>query len=371
SLGTWDTGSVSVDVPAINLILDTEVAGSYGLYASIGPVVTLYGPAIDFGSLQFAGDDLILHPGSFTLPGVDFGTATFKFCVVDCVSGSTHIGMVGGDKIEPFSDITFAGANPFKDFDLNAGSGIAFIGQGEVTVTGPGAYFDVKLTLDMNEILGPVTDLFSDIISNNPIKPISDLFSEGFDISIADELGVAMIFPEITLEERITLLDPIETEKYTVDENGIVVITGVPGQTKTYTVDENGLCVVFGASSCERKRVITLDSSHEEDGTVTTLQNRYGSNQMESWEHEETIVFVPANLEGAQADLIVTTDSHLTHSKNNNTSLSDGAQRNLTAMNAVNATNAVIGNASNMMAYRAQMTYSGTQLQSNQFVQNR
>jgi hypothetical protein len=347
-LGSWDTGSFSVGTLGIDLILDTGIAGSYGLAASTGPVV-LYGPALDLGSIRLYNDDVIFQPGSFTLPAVDFGNATFEFCVAACTSGSIHLGRVGGTKIDPFSDVTLAGANPFKDWDLNAGSGIAAIGQGEVTVTGPGAYIDLGLTLDMNAALGSITDFLDDTIFSGPL---SDLFDDVFGVKPSDILpSSAKILPVISFEERIVLLDP--------------------GPARTYQIDEDGLCVTFGAPGCEIERVITFTTVDEQDNTLTETTDRFSNSQMEYWEFEETIILVPGNFEGAQADMIVTTDSQLTHTKNNNTLLTDGAQRNLTAMNAINAANAVIGNSSNLMTSRVQLNQQQIHRQSNQFVQFR
>jgi len=345
SLGSWDAGRANLGTLKVGAIV--EVLGvKGGIEARTGPVI-LYGPALDLGSIRFYEDDVIFQPGFFTLPSVDFGKVTFEACAGACYKDGFTIGTVGGGTITPFSDITLAGANPFKDWDLNAGSGIAAIGQGEVTVTGPGAYIDIGLSIDMNEILGPVTDLFDNIISSGPI---ADGFSEVFNINISDELG-SLRLPVITLNERVTILDP--------------------GPAKTYQIDEDGLCVVFGAPGCELSRVLTLTTTSEQDGTLTEQFERYENTQMEAWEYEETSVFVPGNVGDAQADLIVITESKLTHIKNNNTLLTDGAQRNLTAMNAVNAANAVIGNASNFITSSSQAMRSGVRSQSNRFVQYR
>jgi len=342
SLGSWNAGQTAPFDLGFDFI--AEVAGVKGGIAAKVEDVVLFGPAIDFGSIRFFGDDVILQPGFFTLPAVDFGTATFEACAVGCIKGSKDLGVVGGGTIMPFSDITLADANPFKDWDLNAGSGIAAIGQGEVTVTGPGAFIDIGLTIDMNEILGPVTDLFDNVISSGPI---ADGFSEVFGVNISDKLG-SLKFPVISLQERVTILDP--------------------GPAQTYQIDGDGLCIVFGAPSCELSRVLTLRTTSEQDDTLTEQFERYENTQMEAWEYEETIVFVPGNIDDAQADLIVTTESKLTHIKNNSTLLTDGAQRNLAAMNAVNAANAVIGNSSNFITGSAQ---AGIRSQSNRFVQYR
>ena len=328
SLGKWDAGSVNLGTLGIDLIFDSGIAGSYGLALTAGPV-KLFGPALDLGSIQFLKEDIIFHPGSFTLPAVDFGIATWEFCVAECTSGSTNIGKIGGTKISPFSDVIFADASPFKDWDLNLNSGIAAIGEGEVTVTGPGVYVDLSLTLDMNSVFGSITDFIDDAISSGPI---SDLFSDVIGVTPSDSFP-GLSLPVINFTERITILEAAGS---------------------THTIDDNGLCISFvGAPGCEIEQIITITTTQEHDGTLTETTERNSDRQMEFYEFEETQIFNPGNFEDVQADIIVTTDSSLTHTKNNNTLLTDGAQRNLTAMNAVNASNAIIGNSSNLMNTQA------------------
>jgi len=347
SLGNWDTGSFNLGTLRIGGIERTDV-GSFGLEASTGPV-TLIGPAIDFGSLRVESEDLIIQPGSFRLPGVDFGVASFEACVVGCLEGSVNLGTVGGTNIDPFPDITLEGASPFKGWDLNVGSGIAFIGDGDITMSREASTINVELALDMNKILGPITDLFDDLISSGPI---ADGFSEVFGVNVSDSLP-NLEFPEVTVGTELTIIEALDAQTY------------------SFRPGDDGLCLTFGASDCELTRTITLRSSTEQDGTLSEIMNRTESSQAESWEFEETVVFVLGNMQEVQADIIVTTDSQLTQIKNNSTLLTNQAQRNLSTLNAVNAANAIIGNSSNFITQRSAYSQTNQQRQSNRIVQYR
>lgn len=114
-LGKWDSGSVSLGKLGINLIYDSEIAGSYGLALTTRNDITLSGPKLDLGEVQFLNDDLILRPGSFTLPSIDFNYIDFTYCVATCKTESTYIGRVLGTSISPFKDEYISeGDNPSR-----------------------------------------------------------------------------------------------------------------------------------------------------------------------------------------------------------------------------------------------------------------
>lgn len=344
-LGSWDPGSINLGELSLGGITDTEVAGKYGFEVSTGPVI-LDGPKIDFGSVRFLNDDIILQPGHFTLPAVDFGTASIEICVAGCLSSSSNLGRVGGNRIGPLAPATLPGANPFKDWNLQAGSGVALIGSGEVSITGPGAYIDLGFTLDINKFLDLGALMGGSISREVSRSKGGDSFSETFSINPADYFGA---FPTIRLEERIVLLE---------------------GQSEqTFDIPEDGFCFQFGGSGCQAERVITTTATYENDDTTIDLTSRTGNTQMEYWRQETELVFVPAEMAGAEADMIVMTDASLSHNQSNNTLLQQNAQRNLRALNTVNASNAVIGNLNNMITHRNPTVSSTRQTQLNQFVQ--
>ena len=345
-LGSWSAGSVDLGTLRVGGIADTDV-GDYGFEVSTGPA-ELTGPSINFGRVRFLNDDIILQPGHFTLPEVDFGTASIEICVAGCISSSSNLGTVGGSQIGPLDPVTLADANPFKDWDLQAGSGIALIGSGEVSMTGPGAYIDLDFVLDINDFLD-LEDLMGDTITREVSgSKAGTTFTETFRVDPADYFGS---FPSIRLQERIVLLEP--------------------GPEQTFDIPEDGFCIQFGGSGCQAERLITTTVTYENDHTTVDLTSRSGSTQMEYWRQESELVFVPASMKGAQADMIVMSDASLTHRRNNNTLLNQSAQRNLRALNAVNASNAVIGNLNNMITHQNPAGSSARQTQLNRFIQRR
>jgi len=364
-------GTFSIDLFGIGL-------EETGLEASLRDA-TISLPALDLGVLHFINEDIFLENAAIHLPGIDFGMASVRACWDgDCLVGNTSLPAIPSARIG-FDKILIPGVqNPFGDteiWDVNLATGIIAMGSGRGTLTGPGASVTVTLELNFNDLLtgydvasplsssplgtivsaipGPVGDIAGDIIGVIEDFPIlGDAVNAVFSIVPINQIGSAYaLLPTLTFEETYEFIAP---------------------QTLEFDISDLADCSLVLFGGCERTQTAkwtVTDTS--EDGTFTDLTDRYDTSQMSYHETETTLTFMPGNLEGAQADMIVMTDSSLIHEKDNSTRLSDGAQRNVNTLNAINASRALIGNASNMATQRSQINYSSVQNQSNRFVQIR
>lgn len=323
----------------VDFVEETDV-GNYGIRGGVGPF-TLGAPQLVLGSISLDGDDVVLSSGYVQVPSLDLGSAHLQVCVVACTPDvSVDLGGFTGPRVDlPGGDLRFEGANPFKDTHLNAGHGFAVAGAGSISVVPGHVTLGAELTLDLPDP------------------------SFSFDFTIP---GIGEIGPWSVDGPNIG----IEIPAISVSHNFIDQDVGV-----AYSASFDGaLCIALETSNCASS---SRQTEHQESRaeaelyqvTATSYSHSTGSR------HEELDVHVGATLSNAEAELIAMSQGSAHIDSLNSVALSDSAQSGLQALNAVNAADAIIGNALNVSAVRPTSITSGNVAgslgQSNVFVQHR
>lgn len=325
NLGEYKFGDINLGTLTLGGLVEDPIFGTdTGIRATIGPV-KLLGPAVSLGQLHFEGDDLRLSNVSATLPGVDFGSASVKACLIDaCASaGPTHIGTVGNQTITVLDEQgkVFVGANPFKDIDLNVGSGIAAAGKGSISA-GP---INTTLTATVSLGLGEDALLNGFNTVSQATEGLLDFAGEVFNIDPDDRFTLPRL--------ESPLIPPIE-----------VPISSTPGFSAEF---EGTICLSILAdciadqeySSTYQENIVNNTSLHEE--------NFYSSSETFNEYYDESIL-VGARLSGAEADLIAMSNGAINTEAVSHVSLKDGAQSNIRVINAMNTAYTLSGNAVNI-----------------------
>jgi hypothetical protein len=320
--------------------------GLFGIEGSVGPF-RIEAPELVLGTARLDGDDVVFDSGQVRLPAFDLGDATVKVCFAACAEQSVDLGSFGGETIVlPGPDLRLEGANIFKDTHINAGFGIALVGSGEVDVEPGHLTLFGELSLDLPD----------------------PSFSFDFEIPaiLEDGDGGDIIGPwtfdgpEVGFE-----IPPITVSHTFIDEDiGFAYSASFDGV----------LCLAVGTTDCgsasrrtERQRTVvdvvvdtTASSSHSERG---------GSMAVEIDTH------AGASLRDAEADLIAMSEASAEVTTANTVTLGDAAQRGMSSLNAVNAADAIVGNALNVTVLEPSRWVSGSAIgllsQSNAFSQYR
>lgn len=317
--------------------------GLFGIEGSIGPF-TIGAPQLVLGTVSLDGDDVVLSAGHVVLPPVDLGDATVRVCFAVCAEDSIDLGSFSGRTVDlPDADLRFEGANPFKDTNFNAGSGIAIVGAGTVSVGPSHITLEGALTLDLPD------PTFSFDFT------IPSLFEDPDLIGPFDVDG-----PDITIEI------PAVTVSHTfIDED----IGG--GFSGTF---DGFLCVGEGTMDCGSGSRRTEHRETRVDTLFFASSNSSYSNGSASASVDE-VVHAGASLTDAEADLIAMSQGSAQIAAENTVTLSDSAQQGMRAANAVNAADTIVGNALNVTTLRSADQPRGSLVgsvgQSNVFMQNR
>ena len=324
-LGEYKFGDINLGKLTLGGLVEDPIFGTdTGIRATIGPV-KLLGPEVSLGKLHFEGDDLRLSNMSATLPGIDFGSASVKACLVDaCASaGPTHIGVVGNQTITLLDEqgIVFAGANPFKDIDLNVGSGIAVAGKGSISA-GP---INTTLTATVSLGLGENALISGFNTVSQATEGLLDFAGEVFNVDPNNRFSLPMLEPP--------LIPPIEAP-----------ISSTPG----FVAEFDGTICLSVLADCNAEQ--EYSSTHQEQIVNNTFQHEekfYSSSETYNEYYDESIL-VGAQLSGAEADLIAMSNGTISTEAASNVSLKDGAQSNMRVINVMNTAYTLSGNAVNI-----------------------
>lgn len=324
-LGEYSFGDINLGTLTLGGLVEDPVFGTdTGIRATLGPV-KLLGPEVSLGKLHFEGDDLRLSNMSATLPGVDFGSASVKACLVDaCASaGPTRIPRIGNQTITVLDEqgIVFAGANPFKDIDLNVGSGIAVAGKGSISA-GP---INTTLTATVSLGLGENALLNGFNTVSQATQGLLDFAGEVFNVDPNNRFRLPVLEPP--------LIPPIEAP-----------ISSTPG----FTAEFEGTICLSVLADCNAEQ--EYSSVHQETIVNNTFQHEelsYSSSETYN-EHYDESILVGARLSGAEADLIAMSNGTINTEAVSNVSLKNGAQSNIRVINAMNTAYTLSGNAVNI-----------------------
>jgi hypothetical protein len=300
-----------------SLIADT-IFGEYGVDINIHDT-TLKFQDFTLGSLLFTRDDVVYTPiQSIPLPTLDFPQVDLTACFIDCAQVSVDLPDFGGWTIPlPLPEITFAGANPFKDLDLNFGSGFAAAGSGSFRMGG-----DVQVSL-----ITSFTIEIPDIDTSFEIDILGIPFKSP---------GIQIPIPDIELE--VPLID----EAFPPNNNNAVVLA---------TFTDAVLCMPLAPVDIE-----TCTLSLEKVESVTRINNtlteaHYENSVFDKYsESMELKIVGGAELLGAEADLIAFGESSIDSESYELVVLDGGSQQEIRVMNSVNAAAAMVGNGMNVSA---------------------
>jgi hypothetical protein len=332
-------------IPRFSFDLIEEVGDAkFGIAAGVGPV-TIGAPQLVLGSVSLDGDDVLLSSGYVQLPSLDLGSVDGQICFVGCAGGSIDLGGFAGGRVDlPGGDLRFEGANPFKDVQINAGHGIAAVGAGSISVTPGRVTLDASLELDL-----PDPSFSFDFTI--PGIGFGDLGSIG--PWTIDGPDVAIEIPAVGF--RHTLIDEDVGFAYSATFDGV-------------------LCLAFQATDCGSgsRRVERELWRIEQEISAYAASARSSATAFASG---EIAVHAGATLTGAEAELIVMSQASARIDAESGIALGDSAQRGMRALNAVNATGAIIGNALNVTTLQPGVGMpapaSGAIGQTNTFVQYR
>jgi hypothetical protein len=310
TLGTPDLPSVTVPAFGFDLTTTDDVGGTYGIRGNLGPF-TFDPPQIVLGTVSFQGDDLVVAGGYVDLPSLDLGSASITACVVECGSVSVDLPTIDGPRIDLPGEWRFDGANPFKDVRINAGHGIAAAGSGRIVLDAAHVTLGAELSLDLPDL---TTNFSFDVL--------------GQSVNTGD-FGIEI--PAISAS--ITLVDEDIGPSYSAQFDGALCLA----------VQTNDCGTLAHAESSETSSIDVRQASATASSTLQEERSSSGE------EH----ITPGATLTGAEAELIAMSAGEASIEQASVVGLDSQAQRGMSALNAVNAAGAIIGNAVNVNAKKA------------------
>lgn len=315
----FDIGNIGTIIPAWTLQIIPSLSfdgtytdpldGEWGLKGSYTGL-SLTSPSLAVNGLYPQGDDLFLDI-DFNLPALNMGTIVVEGCVSECSDLSIHLGSIGGDSI--IDGITLEGMNPLKDLELNVNTGIATAGSGSFTAgdsnvglsgeltTHIGAYFD--FTLDLSDYWF-----------------VDDLFGQN-KWSHREDLDYELTIP-------FSIVD-FDVDGFTLNFDGSICVA------------------LFGNQNCGQSHYEYQEATFTDNSVISHQTSQQATSNVIN----ESNSFAEVHggvLTGAEAELIVMTDSDLLLVSDSDVNINDNAQTNMQAANVVNSAATVSANSLNM-----------------------
>jgi len=289
----------------------------FGAAAEVGPTTFELG-GLSLGRVRFEGDDIVIGQGSVTLPAFDFPGVTGTVCVVACASETFDIPRVGGQTASlPIPEFRLEGANPFKDFDLKVGQGIAAVGSGSFSFDSIGASMNVGLSLELPDLNETISFTVPGLFDGDPV-----------DISI-----------------------PITLELPDVDADWEVFSFEGPGFSDSFgfsgSMEDAVVCIALTTQTCGSQSFEKTEFIQRIDNRSTT-STAFASSFEEWSESREQESRPGAELREAEAELIAMSGAEARVNDYSLVIISGEAQRGLRAMNVANVTTAMVGSAANV-----------------------
>jgi hypothetical protein len=307
----------------------------FGVAADFSGLV-LEGPGLSLGSLRADGDDLVIEGGRITLPGLTLPDVRGELCAFECFGGTVSGTRVEGQTLSfDVGDIRLAGANPFKDLDLQLGQGIAAVGSGTFDVGGVGARVEAELEFQLPSLGGQT-------ISFDVVPSLGFMSREARREArkvLPDVPTVTLEIPEIELprgEFRVTLVD-VEAPTYA----GAFGFSG--------RVEDGVVCLAVASNDCGRQ-------SYSKTETRSRIEERTSLVEEHAVEHErhgeshETERRPGAVIGGAEASTMVLGRSEAATEDFRVVVVRGDAQRDVRTLNLTNATTATIAGTANVLA---------------------
>jgi hypothetical protein len=358
---TLPLGSFSLGNKDLGMFTLGGFVAGVGVQASVGEVVAL-GPGIDLGTIHFTGKDIVINTGSVTLPGIDFGSASITACggELGCSTSSSHIGVLGGSVIDsPFGTLRFTGANPFGALDLSLNSGFAAAGTGELHLSGGAVTVstNVRLSLPALTNLGKVTADIGHSLG-------------GLELGIPD-----FSIPDLVLSVKLDSNATTSSINTTQSASAIGLVATLPlgGGLNSFNVDlkfDGAFCMDV-SSHCEASGSISSEKTSAQVNSFVVAGQAESGSSATSADSGSRRVVLGGSVEGASGRYIVVSDAAFAGTDGSEIALSNGAQSNMKALNAVNASGTIVGNGLNLAATAQNSTAGGTRFAQENFVVQR
>jgi len=332
----------------INDIVDIGPAGdrslgTFGVKADVESS-TLGIPKITFGELRFEGDDLVVAPGRIELPAIDLGDVEGMICFIDCTGGTIEFDRVEATTLEfPIPEQRFEGANPFKDFNIQLGQGLAAAGSGDFDFKTFGGEVSARLGFALPDFEGPDFD----------ITLVPDLgFIQDFEVEVGElkvDIPASKILGDLQESTTVSIdLPDIELPDLSFEVELFDVERDLPANLLGFSGHFDGVvCVFVRDIDCGEQSHSTTESFERirQRRTVTTAT----ASSFEEWSESREQESRPgAELREAEAELIAMSGAEARVNDYSLVIISGEAQRGLRAMNVANVTTAMVGSAANV-----------------------
>ena len=301
---------------SIGDIYTDPLGGEWGLEGSYSGL-TLTGPTLAVNGLRPQGDDLILEV-EFNLPSLEMGIIKMEGCLSACEDLSINLGSIGGGSVIPNDEIVLAGMNPLRDLELNINTGLATAGRGHFSASDSGVGIYGELEVNLGAYFEFALDL-------SDYWWVDDLLGEN-SWSYRAELDYGINIPFTILDHQV--------DGFSVDFDGSVCLK------------------LFGNSaSCGYLESDFQESFYADNSASFNQEDSFTSSSSINESNSYTEVH-GGILTGAEAELIVMTDSGLQLSSDSDIEIKDSAQKDLQAVNVVNSAAAISANSLNMSINR-------------------
>lgn len=330
------------DIVDVGPIGDVSL-GTFGVKADVGSSV-LGVPQITFGELRLEGDDLVLAPGELKLPDIDIGDVSGTVCFISCAGGTIQFDRIEATTLEfPIRQQRFAGANPFKDFDLQLGQGLAAAGTGRFDFQTLGGEITAALGFSLPDFEGPELDLT--LVPNLG-------FIKDFSVGVGEinvDIPASKIVNALRNSTTITLdLPDIDLPDIGFEVTLFDAERDIPAQFLGFSGAFDGvICISMITTSCGTQERTLVESSDRIDNRRLLASASAASFEAWSESHERT-ARPGAELREAEAELIAMSGASADVQDYSLVILSGSAQQRLRAMNVANVTTAMVGSAANV-----------------------
>lgn len=297
---------------------------AFGVAAFVAPTRFVI-PSINFGTVSFEGDDLVIAPGSLTLPTIKFGGVTGAICSFTCAVGRSDPFTVGGQTLTvPVPELRIAGGNPFKNFDLQIGLGLAAVGTGSFAFGDFSATGTAALTIVIPDVEAEIGFTVPGLSGGDPV-----------DVSLDIKIPV----PDLELD--VTAFD--------------IQFAGVSG-----TINEAAICLTFPAAADCGTLNFTKEESMSRINNVIIEEHFENSHFESRSQTSRTENTGRTELREAEAELIALGKSQINVEDAGSVDVTEAAQQAFRVMNAVNAASAMVGNGLNVSVMSAATIGSGS-----------
>lgn len=312
------------DINAVTGSDDTKFG--FAISGYVGPFNVSPG-AVDFGNIDLSGPTLKLDGGSITLPSISgaasgSGEICFFACASSSSSGTFNLDGSKLGKID-FPSISL-GPNPFNNFKIQAGGGIAGAGSGTMSVNGGSVGVNFSVSLQIPSISGKSLNI------GGPV-----------------DLGP---FGTINIPETTVSLPTITFPSFSTTVP--LVNFSLGGFTASFHDAAFCLDASGNNAQCQTPSAQFQEASYHNHSTSSTETSQSSSSQTSSFQTSRQIIY-PAVLSGAQGGYLALTGGNLSSKSSSSVDISGPVQQGLNVGNLANTAQSALANNLNVAAASA------------------